>query len=135
MISTNDNHLDGSITCLRPGVFLIRSDYLYIKDALPSKFKKWKFIVADNLSTDIDYSGLTDASIQIASSEGMDINVLSIDENTVMVNKRAIALIKQLEYNNFNVIPIELDYGEIFGGGIHCSTLDVERNDEYVCYT
>jgi glycine amidinotransferase len=79
-------------------------------------------------------TGMTDINIRLASSRGMDINVLSIDENTVLVNKRAIGVKDILDKNNFNIIEVELDYGEIFAGGIHCSTLDLVRDDEYIDY-
>jgi hypothetical protein len=51
-------------------------------------------------------SGFTDKEIRLASSAGMDLNVLSLDENTVLVNKRAISIIRLLEKNKFNVIPV-----------------------------
>ena len=98
-------------------------------------FKTWKFIIPNDLTrvnTSIQY---TDKNIQLASSEGMDINVLSIDENTVCVNNRALNVIKQLEREKFNIVPIELNNSELFAGGIHCSTLDTLRDDEYIFYT
>ena len=79
-------------------------------------------------------AGMTDIDIQLASSRGMDINVLSIDENTVLVNKNAKSVIKCLEAEHFNVIEVQLDYGELFAGGMHCSTLDLVRDDEYIRY-
>ena len=51
----------------------------------------------------VDY--LSDIGIRLASDDGMDINILSIDENTVIVNKNAISVIKLLEANHFTVIP------------------------------
>jgi glycine amidinotransferase len=105
-----------------------------IKDILPDKFKNWKFICPENLTENIDVSDMTDMGLRLASSRGMDINVLSLDENTVAVNKRAVGVITALEKNGFNVLPVKLDNGEIFCGGIHCSTLDLVREDEYIFY-
>jgi len=68
-----------------------------------------------------------DLDICLASQAGMDINILSIDENTVVVNKDAVETIKVLEDNSFRVIQIQLRHSESFGGGIHCSTLDLQR--------
>ena len=54
-------------------------------------------------------------------------NVLNIDENTIIVNEDSINVIEQLNKLKFNVIPIKFRHSELFAGGIHCSTLDLER--------
>lgn len=107
---------------------------MHVRDMLPEKFKKWKFIVPEDLTPQLDVAGMTDIDIQLASSRGMDINVLSLDEKRVLVNRRAVGVIKALEQNGFEPILVDLDNGEIFAGGIHCSTLDLVREDEYIYY-
>jgi glycine amidinotransferase len=77
---------------------------------------------------------MTDIDLRLASSRGMDINVLSLDENTVVVNKRAYGVKKVLEKHGFDIIEVQLEHGEIFAGGIHCSTLDLVREDEFKSY-
>ena len=134
LVSITDNHIDGDLLCLKPGVFLVNPIHKNIKDHLPEKFKNWKIIYPESLTENIDVSEMTDLGLRLASSRGMDINVLSIDENTVIVNKRAIGVISVLEKNGFTVIPVKLDNGEIFCGGIHCSTLDLVREDDYIFY-
>ena len=52
-------------------------------------------------------------------------NVLNIDE--IIVNEDSINVIEQLNKLKFNVIPIKFRHSELFAGGIHCSTLDLER--------
>lgn len=127
MIHIADNHIDGAIVALRDGVFLVDPKYPNIKDVLPDKFKDWLFLYPEELTKNIDVSNMTSIDIRLASSRGMDINVLSIDENTVVINERAVGVKKVLEDNGFKTIPIKLDNGEIFAGGIHCSTLDLVR--------
>lgn len=136
MISIADNHIDGAIACLKPGMFLVDPKYKNIKDLLPQKFKTWEFLMPneDDLTKNIDIRGMTDVDIRLASSRGMDINILSIDENTCVVSNRAVCVKNLLERNGFNVISVQLDNGEIFAGGIHCSTLDLIRDDEYMFY-
>lgn len=129
-----DNHIDGMIVCLCQGKFLVDPKYPNIKDYLPDKFKNWDLLFPKDLSDNIDVDGMTDVDLRLASSRGMDINVLSIDEHTVMVNKRAIGVGDILSKNGFDVIDVDLNHGEIFGGGIHCSTLDLNREDEYIYY-
>lgn len=132
-ITCCDNHIDGMLICLKPGVFLANPLFKKYITQLPEKFQKWKFLYPDTDNA-YDTVGMSDIDIQLASSRGIDINVLSIDERTILVNKRAIGVIKILKEKHFNVIPVELDYGELFAGGIHCSTLDVVREDEYISY-
>jgi glycine amidinotransferase len=134
VIHAADNHIDGCLVCLRPGVFLLNPVFKDIINHLPNKYKNWKFLIPEDLTVNIDVKGMTNIDIQLASSRGMDINVLSIDENTVVINKRAIGVKKVLEANGFNVIEVQLDHGEIFAGGIHCSTLDLVRDDEFISY-
>jgi glycine amidinotransferase len=130
-----DNHIDGCLICLRPGVFLVNPLYPNIRDLLPEKFRNWQYLYPRDLTENIDVRGMTDIDIRLASSRGMDVNVLSIDERTVVVNRRAYGVKDILEKNGFNIIEVQLEHGEIFAGGIHCSTLDLVRNDEYISYT
>ena len=129
-----DNHIDGCLICLKPGVFLVNPLYPNIRDSLPQKFRNWTYLYPKDLTPNIDVAGMTDIDIRLASSRGMDVNVLSLDENTVLVTDRAIGVADILDKNGFNVIPIKLEHGEIFAGGIHCSTLDLVRDDEYISY-
>ena len=137
MISIADNHIDGALICLKPGVFLVDPKYAKVKDQLPDKFKNWKYLIPneESLTKNIDVTGLTDIDIRLASSRGMDINILSIDENTCVIYNRAVCVKDILERNGFETICIPFDNGEIFAGGIHCSTLDLVREDEYIRYT
>lgn len=66
--------------------------------------QKWKFLFPEDLTEDIDVSGMSDADIRLASSRGMDINVLSLDEHRVVVNKRALGVKDVLSRNGFDVI-------------------------------
>jgi glycine amidinotransferase len=129
-----DNHIDGCLICLRPGVFLVNPLYPNIRDLLPKKFHSWTYLYPKDLTANIDVTGMTDIDIRLASSRGMDVNVLSVDESTVLVTDRAVGVADILDKNGFNVIPVTLEHGEIFAGGIHCSTLDLVREDEYISY-
>ena len=130
-----DNHIDGCLICLRPGVFMVNPLYPNIRDLLPAKFRNWTYLYPKDLTANIDVKGMTDIDIRLASSRGMDVNVLSIDETTVVSNKRAVGVNELLNKNGFDIIEVTLEHGEIFAGGIHCSTLDLVREDEYISYT
>ena len=99
-----------------------------MRELLPKKFKNWTYLYPKETKRKVNYE-------KLASENGMDINILSIDENTVVTNSNAVFVNDILDKNGFNVNTVELNYCEIFGGGIHCSTLDLERDDEYIYYT
>jgi len=134
VIHVADNHIDGVIIALKPGVFLVNPIYPNIKDVMPDKFKNWTYLYPKDLTKQLDTTGMTDIDIQLASSRGMDVNVLSLDENKVVTNKLALGVNDILDKNGFDVITTTLDHGEIFAGGIHCSTLDLVREDECVSF-
>lgn len=129
IINIADNHIDGALICLKPGTFLVNPNYPNIKDLLPQKFKNWNFLYPKITERKLDQN-----INNLASTMGMDINLLSISPTTVISNKKAIHVNNILDKNGFNVLESELDHCELFGGGIHCSTLDVEREDEYIEY-
>jgi len=119
-----DNHIDGVLTQLNENTFLVNPNFPNIQEKLPNFMKDMSFIYPKKVeSRKVE-------GMRIASDAGMDINVLSIDPQTVIVNKEAKGTIEVLEEHGFSYIPIQLRHSEIFGGGIHCSTLDLERENE-----
>lgn len=63
------------------------------------------------------------------SSKWLSMNLLSIDETTVIVEENEKDLHNILEKLSFNVIKIPFRNVFEFGGSIHCSTWDIERED------
>lgn len=133
MIKVTDNHLDGTIMPLCEGKFMVNTsmDTHFTKQqiisTMPDKFKDWEYL-EPAFKDRRDQAGKTDIDIQLASSRGMDINFVNIDEKTIIANHDAYDVLELLDKNGFNVIPHELENCEIFAGGIHCSTLDIERD-------
>lgn len=127
----SDNHIDSMLLALRPGVFLARHDG--IKDLLPEPFKKWKFIVPPQPSE--NSFPIYDEGDLVLTSPYIDLNVLSVSPETVLVNEAGIDLIRTLEHEGFNVIPVRHRQRRLFGGGFHCFTLDTVREsglEDYV---
>jgi len=54
-------------------------------------------------------------------------NILSLNSETVMIDPIQKNLIRQLQEENFNVIPVSLRHSRTLGGGHHCVTCDLER--------
>jgi len=119
-----DNHIDSAVLALRPGTLLVRS--MQVLDYLPPALQKWDAIVPP--PPDLDGFPKYDDDDLILASPYIDLNVLSIDEQTVMVNEASTALIRELERNRFTVVPVRHRHRRIFGGGLHCFTLDTVRD-------
>ena len=61
-------------------------------------------------------------------------NVLSVNQNTVVADERQVELIKLLEKNKFDVIKVRMRHIYTQGGGIHCATLDTVRDSKLENY-
>jgi glycine amidinotransferase len=118
-----DSHIDSLMAPLRPGLWLIR-DRRYLS-SLPKKFQGWDFLEAPPRKRH-PYPDYCESYIN-QSGTFLDMNVLSIDEKTVIVNSLYPELIGTLEVRGFEVVPVRHRHGRLFGGGFHCFTLDVVR--------
>lgn len=126
-----DNHIDSMVLALKPGVFLARHDG--IRDLMPERFRSWRYIVppepdAGAFPVYDDYEDLVLASPYI------DLNALSVDESTVLVNQECTGLAKLLEAEGFDVVPVRHRHRRLFGGGFHCFTLDTHRTGGFEDY-
>ena len=119
----SDSHIDSMVLALRPGMLLVRNEQ--VADFLPEALQSWDMIVPpppeENNFPDYDDEDL------ILTSRYIDLNVLSIDEQTVMVNEACPELVKFLESLHFTVVPVRHRHRRLFGGGFHCFTLDTVR--------
>ncbi|MFF2300281.1 hypothetical protein [Arthrobacter sp. NPDC058127] len=124
-----DNHIDSLVLPLRPGLLLLRNPG--VADRLPSPLQRWDKIYAPEPQSHNFPS--YDNDDLIVSSPYIDMNVLSIDENTVVANSLFPELIATLESRGVTVIPVRHRHRRLFGGGFHCFTVDVVREggDEY----
>lgn len=119
-----DSHIDSAVLPLRPGTLLIRSRKFL--DYLPAALQKWDVIEAPepNAQNFPQY----DEDDVILTSPFIDLNVLSIDERTVMINDSCPELGRVLEQHGFDVVPVRHRHRRLFGGGLHCFTLDTVRD-------
>ncbi|MFF4035407.1 glycine amidinotransferase [Streptomyces sviceus] len=123
MHKLTQSHIDSVVVPLRPGTLLIRSER--VLDFLPESLRRWDTIVAPTPEID-DYPQYENDD-PIPASPYIDLNVLSIDEDTVMVNDACKKLIHTLEERGFTVVPVRHRHRRLFGGGFHCFTLDTVR--------
>lgn len=127
----SDNHIDSMILALRPGVFLAR--HSGIKSLLPAPFNKWKFIIPP-VPTGNNFPVYDDGDL-VLTSPYIDLNVLSVDPDTVVANEGCPDVIRALEREGFTVVPVRHRHRRLFGGGFHCFTLDTVRTGALEDYT
>jgi glycine amidinotransferase len=118
-----DNHIDSTVLALRPGLLLVRSPRFAA--GLPKPLQSWDMIFPpepeDNNFPEYDEDDL------ILTSRYIDLNVLSLGPDTVLVNEACPELIRTLEKRRFTVVPVRHRHRRLFGGGLHCFTLDTVR--------
>lgn len=119
-----DNHIDSMLLALKPGVFLAR--HAGLREMLPAPFQKWQFIVPPEPEPG-QFPVYSDEDL-LLTSPYIDINVLSLDEDRVLVNADCTGLIKKLESEGFTVIPVRHRHRRLYGGGFHCFTLCTRRS-------
>lgn len=113
-------HIDSTISFLRPGLVLLNPERVNANN-LPKPLEKWDKIWCPNLA-DIGFSGR-----HAYSSVWVGMNILMINPNLAIVDKKQTELIKVLNKNKIDVIPLQLRHSRTLGGGFHCVTLDIKR--------
>jgi glycine amidinotransferase len=66
--------------------------------------------------------------------ENLGYNTFSLDPDTICVEASEVAYMEQLSGLGFEVIPVPFLEVSMFGGGLHCSTLDVYREGDMEDY-
>jgi hypothetical protein len=94
-------------------------------DILPKVLKQWKVIYSPPMENtdrrDADYLS------KAIGSDWIDMNAFSINPNLVIVDRNQPALMRLLEREGLDVIPLKLRHSKMLVGGPHCVTLDVRR--------
>lgn len=136
-------HADGKLALIKPGLLLCRDpseipkelkdwDYIKIeKNSLPEYFKSIKIqhFYKDKVSNWLNHwIGYVDETV-------FDINVISIDEHTVITNGYDKNVENQLKKHGVEMIPFNFRHKYFWDSGLHCVTLDLTREgdlDNYV---
>lgn len=114
-------HIDSTISPIREGLVVLNGRRIQ-RDKIPKVFDKWDIIWMDDPVPQPFY-------MYPYASAWIGMNLLMIDPNTAIVDKLQADLIKALESHNVEVWPQELRHARTLGGGFHCVTLDLERNN------
>ena len=113
-------HIDSTISIIREGIVVLNASRVNHNNC-PEVFNGWLKIYVNDVHPS-DFFQYPYASKWIA------LNILAVDDETVIVDKWQTKLIRDLESLKFNVIPLELRHSRTLGGGFHCVTLDLIRN-------
>ena len=137
------SHLDSTILPLRSGTVLLNGarvtdatcpavlsswDKIYFTDVAPVPASETDFHrdVRIPVYNQLRALGVA-SSLNHISSAWAGLNVLSLDPQTVLVHDQQSGLMKTLEAKGFTVIPVRMRHCYTMLGGLHCTTLDVNR--------
>ena len=99
--------------------------YENIKDQLIQNSIKLQKKLVEQRQEDLD----------LLASSNINVNVLPLSEKEVMIFDELgtidYSLARELEKNGFEPVPVRLRHSRLFGGGLHCCTLDTVRDDKY----
>lgn len=112
-------HIDSTVTPLREG-FVVLNGSRVTPANCPRAFDGWSKLYVNQIQSREFFQ-------YPYASDWIGLNMLSLDPETVIVDRAQTELIKQLEQNRFTVIPLALRHSRTLGGGFHCVTLDLER--------
>ncbi|GAA5095204.1 glycine amidinotransferase [Nocardia iowensis] len=123
LTNITDTHIDGEVLPLRPGVLLAR-DTVDI-DLLPAPMRNWDVIRYSWLDRPLE---IAQDGVPLLASQTIGMNVLSLDQEHVVVQDIQEPLMRDLEKHGFTPVPCRWRHGRSLGGGFHCVTLDIRRS-------
>lgn len=114
-------HLDSTICLLREGLVLVNPSRIKRREQLPKPLQSWDIIECADPVDIGHYPGYCNASVWI------NMNLLSLDEHTVILEENQIPLAKQLKKYGIDSVMLPMRHQRTLGGGFHCVTLDILR--------
>jgi glycine amidinotransferase len=120
-------HIDATFVPLAPGKVLVNPDRPIKK--MPEVFKKggWEFLVAPRTTMPQNFP-------LYRSFKWLGMNMLSLDEKRIIVEKSEEPMIKALKEWGFEPIPCSFRSNYRYGGSFHCATVDIRRRGELKSY-
>ena len=116
-------HIDSTIAFLREGLMLLNPERIKDKNILPKPFCDWDAIYCPE-PVDIGYYGNYNNA-----SKWINMNLFSINEHLVVLEEHQENLRKELEKYNIECVMLPMRHQRTLGGGFHCVTLDLEREE------
>jgi amino acid adenylation domain-containing protein len=122
-------HIDTTLVPLAPGKVLVNPVNIDVLK-LPDYFKSWDILIAP----EPDRTPMTLYDTKVI-SRWVNMNVLSLDEKRVIVEKSQKSMIKALKDWGFQPIPCKFESYYPFLGSFHCATLDIRRRGTLQSYS
>lgn len=117
-------HIDATFMPLAPGKLLVNPERI---GHLPAMFRSWDVMEAPTPAA------MGDPTLCMASA-WISMNVVLLDEERVIIERREEELGRKLRDWGFKTIPCRFDGFYPFGGSFHCATLDVRRSGPLQSY-
>lgn len=115
-------HLDSTIVPLREGLVCYNASRVTVENE-PELFKSWdKIWITECVGPDKPPLGMP-----WGASAWIGMNLLSINENLAIVDKKQTQIHEKLNAVGIETIPLELRHDRVISGGFHCVTLDLRR--------
>lgn len=113
-------HIDTTFVFLREGLVLCNPSRV-TEENIPDFLRDWDIVWApEPYPTQV----LED---WCPASPWLGMNILSVDEKTVIVEEHQTLLMKVLKKHGVDSIPVKMRHSRTFSGGPHCVTLDLIR--------
>ena len=91
----------------------------------------WRGFVVDFKETNKSFTEFVDQYLSeftgFSAESIFDVNVLALDQNTIFVNNNQTAVTNQLNRAGIETIEIPWRHRFFVDGGLHCITLDLDR--------
>ena len=127
VLEFNDSHpmhIDATFVPLAPGKVLINPERVL---KVPRMLKHWELFRAPRPI-------IPPAHTLYMTSKWINMNILSLDEKRVVVERQDEPMIAALKEWGFTPIPCSFRNFNSFGGSFHCATLDVRRRSTLESY-
>jgi len=118
-------HIDSTFMPIAPGKVLVNPKFLDV-NKLPPILKKWEVLIAPTPVPHRCPLGIV--------SDWLNINILMLDEERIIVEKRQEPTIKALKQWGFKPILCSFEAYYPFMGSFHCATLDIRRRGKLQSY-
>ena len=113
-------HIDTTFVFLREGLVLLNPSRVNDKN-LPEFLKSWDKVWApEPFATQV-------MDDWCPASHWLGMNILSINQNLVMVEEHQTKLMQELNKWGIDSMPVKMRHARTFSGGPHCISLDVNR--------
>lgn len=116
-------HIDSTVAFLREGLMLINPSRIKSRDVLPKNFQNWDIIECPEPIDIGHYPGYCNASVWI------NMNLFSVNENLVVIEEHQEPLARKLKKYGIDSALLPMRHQRTLGGGFHCVTLDLDRQD------